>query len=435
LVPKLPKVLMLVQNLPAPADPRVWAEATTLRDAGFRVSIICPKGRTHQERHSCIDGIHIYRYRVTTHAGGFKGYCLEYCISLLMTCWLSLKVLLRHGFDVIHAANPPDVFFILGIFYRLFGKMYVFDQHDPVPEMFRAKFEGSSVRIHKLLLFLEYCNYRTSHLVITSNLSQKRFAIERGHCSPERVIVVRNGPDLHHMCPVPPDPELKVGRRYLLAYVGVMGTQDGIEITIYALHHLVYERGRQDVSLVLVGDGDCVPSLAALVHTLHLESFVHFAGWVNPENIPRYLSTADVGLVPDLRNGMNEFCTMIKTMEYMAFGKPIVAFDLAETRFSAQEAALYAIPNRVEDFAQKIEILLDDEDARHRMGAIGIRRVREELSWEHSKEYLLAAYKMLFPSVPIASKVTVACPGTLGESSTAVSDSASQEPGEFIALS
>jgi glycosyltransferase involved in cell wall biosynthesis len=352
-----------------------------------------------------------------------------------MTCWLSLKVLLSHGFDVIHAANPPDVFFILGIFYRLFGKMYVFDQHDPVPEMFRAKFKGSSAGIHKLLLFLEYCNYRTSDLVITSNLSQKRLAIERGHCSPHKVIVVRNGPDLHHMYPVPPDPKLKLGRRYLLAYVGVMGTQDGIESTIYALHHLVYERGRQDVSLVLVGDGDCLPSLSALVHTLHLESFVHFAGWVDPGDIPRYLSTADVGLVPDLQNGMNEFCTMIKTMEYMAIGKPIVAFDLAETRFSAQEAALYAIPNQVEDFAQKIEILLDDEDGRRRMGAIGSRRVMEELSWEHSKAYLLAAYQMLFRSAPIASEVPVARPGTLVVNSSEVSDSALPEQEDFIRIS
>ncbi len=434
-MPKLPKVLMLVQNLPAPADPRVWAEATTLRDAGFKVSIICPKGRTHQEARTRIDEIFIYRYRMPAHAGGFKGYCLEYCISLLMTFWLSLEVLLRQGFDVIHAANPPDLFFILGIFYRLFGKKYIFDQHDPVPEMFRAKFQRNTVWIQKSLFFLESCNYQTADLVITSNLSQKRFAIERGGCSPQRVFVVRNGPDLSRMRPVPPEPELKAGRRYLLAYVGIMGMQDGIENTLYALHHLVYERGRQDVLLVLLGDGDCVPSLRALVHTLHLENFVNFAGWVDPEGIPRYLSTADVGLVPDPQNGMNEFCTMVKTMEYMAIGKPIVAFDLAETRFSAQEAALYAVPNQVEDFAQKIETLLDDEDARHRMGAIGLRRIRKELSWENSKEHLLAAYKMLFRSVPIASEVTVARPGTLVESSSVVSDSAMQEPGDFITIS
>jgi glycosyltransferase involved in cell wall biosynthesis len=426
---------MLVQNLPAPADPRVWAEATALRDAGFRVSIICPKGRTYQEARACIDGIHIYRYWVPTHAGGFKGYCVEYCISLLMTFWLSLKVLLRQGFDVIHAANPPDVFFVLGIFYRLLGKKYVFDQHDPTPEMFRAKFKGSSVRIYKLLLFLESCNYRTSHLVITSNLSQKRFAIDRGHCSPQRVFVVRNGPNLHRTRPVPPEPELKAGRRYLLAYVGVMGTQDGVENTLYALHHLVHERGRQDVSLVLVGDGDCVPPLRALVHALHLESFVNFAGWADPEDVPRYLSTADVGLVPDPQNGMNEFCTMIKTMEYMATGKPIVAFDLAETRFSAQDAALYAVPNRVEDFAQKVETLLDDEDARHRMGVIGLRRVEEELGWEHSKEHLLAAYKTLFRTVAMPSEVAVSRPCPLAESSALVSKSALREPEDFVPLS
>jgi glycosyltransferase involved in cell wall biosynthesis len=352
-----------------------------------------------------------------------------------MTFWLSLGVLLRQGFDVIHAANPPDFFFVLGIFYRLLGKKYVFDQHDPAPEMFRAKFKASAARMYKLLLFLESCNYRASHLVITSNLSQKRLAIERGRCSPQRVFVVRNGPKLQRARPLPNGQELKAGRRYLLAYVGVMGTQDGVENTLYALHHLVYERGRQDVSLVLVGDGDCVSSLRALVHDLRLKGFVHFAGWVDPEDVPRYLSAADVGLVPDPQNGMNELCTMVKTMEYMAVGKPIVAFDLAETRFTAQEAALYAVPNQVEDFAQKIATLLDDEDARLRMGTFGRKRISEELSWEHSREHLLAAYKVLFRTIPIASEVAVARSGSLAESSSPASDSAAGVPGDFARFS
>jgi glycosyltransferase involved in cell wall biosynthesis len=392
---KVPKVLMLVENLPVPGDPRVWAEATALREAGVGLSIICPKGLKYDESHICIEGIHIYRYQLPTHTGRFRGYLVEYCVALLKTFMLSLKVLIFQGFDVIHAANPPDLFFIIGIFYRFLGKKYLFDQHDPTPELFLAKFKGRSAFLQKLLLFLEYWSYLTAHLVITSNLSQKMFAMRRGHCPPQKVFVVRNGPNLQRMRLVPVEPEMKMGRRYMLVYVGMMGVQDGIEYILKALHHLIHNRGRCDVSLVLVGDGDRLPELRALAHNLLLDSYVYFTGWVDPKDVARYLSTADIGLIPDPQNGMNEFCTMVKTMEYMALGKPIVAFDLAETRFSAQEAALYAIPNQAEDFAKQIEILLDNEEARHRMGAIGQKRVEEELSWQHSQVHLLAAYKVL----------------------------------------
>src|SRR5437660_3096686 len=262
---KVRKVLMLVENLPVPADPRVWAEATTLRDAGFQVSIICPKGPVkHQEAYICIDRISIYWYQLPASSNKFTSYFAEFGTALFKTFWLSWKVLLRHGFDAIHAANPPDLFFLIGLFYRLFGKKYIFDQHDLAPEMFLVKFhdrklsagKGSRKFIHKLLLFFERCSYRVAHQVIVSNLSQKWIATERGHCSPARVFVVRNGPDLKRLQPVPPEPELKRGRPYLLAYIGVMGQQDGVEYALYALHELVHKRKRQDVSLVLMGDGD-----------------------------------------------------------------------------------------------------------------------------------------------------------------------------------
>src|SRR6266436_3214005 len=244
------KILMLVENLPVPADSRVWAEATTLRDQGFQVCIICPKGSSqYRESYICIDNIHIYRYQLPTAMNKFASYIGEYGIALSMTFCLSFKVLFRHGFDVIHTANPPDLFFIIGLFYRLLGKKFIFDQHDLAPEMFQVKFNGRMKPVHKLLLFLERCSYRTASAVITTNLSQKRFAIERGHCHLDKVFVVRNGPELDRIKLVTPEPELKRGRRYLLTYVGEMGIQDGIDNALYALHHLVHKRGRQDVLL------------------------------------------------------------------------------------------------------------------------------------------------------------------------------------------
>lgn len=391
------KVLMLIENAPIPFDSRVWAEATTLRDHGFQVSIISPKGVMKcRESHICIDGIHIYRYSIPTSANKYTAYILEYSICLLMTFLLSFKVLFHHGFDVIHSANPPDLFFIIGLFYRLFGKRFVFDQHDLSPEMFQVKFNGHMKPIHMLLLFLERCSYRTASAVITTNLSQKLFAIKRGHCHPDKVFVVSNGPKLDRIKLVTPEPELKRGRRYLLAYIGEMDIQDGVENALYALHHLVHQRGRQDVSLVLMGDGSQASTLRNLAHELELDEYVHFTGWVEAEDIVRYLTVADIGLTPDPQNGLNEYCTMVKTMEYMAMGKPTVAFDLAETGFSAQDAALYATPNLVEDFANKIETLLQDEELRLRMGAFGRKRIEELLNWENHKQNLLQAYGSLF---------------------------------------
>ncbi len=399
-MPASHKVLMLVENLSVPADPRVWREACTLRRYGFQVAIICPKGETRdQESYICLEGIHIYRYHLSTTIEKASDYIKEYSVAMLMTFLLSLRVLFRHGFDVIHAANPPDMFFALGLFYKLLRKKYVFDQHDLAPEIFRAKFQNRMKTLYRLHLLFERLSYKIADIVITTNESQKRIALQRGGCAEENVFVVRNGPDLTRFVESKPELALKQGKQFLLAYVGVMGAQDGVELVLHALHELVHVRQRQDVSLVLMGDGDQLPMLKALTHTLDLEDVVHFAGWVAKADMLRYLTITDVGLSPDPSNELNDHSTMLKTMEYMAMGKPVVAFDLLETRFSAQDAALYATPNEVASFTDAIETLLNDEALRIHMGALGRKRVEEALCWERTKVNLLLAYDALFPEI------------------------------------
>ncbi|HET9919055.1 MAG TPA: glycosyltransferase family 4 protein [Ktedonobacteraceae bacterium] len=393
------KVLMLVENMTVPSDPRVWMEATTLRDAGYHVSVICPKGNTScKESYSCIDQIHIYRYPLPAIHRKYIEHVVEFSCALFMTFLLSFKVFFRHGFDVIHAANPPDMFFLIGLFYRPFGKKFVFDQHDIAPEMFQVLFGGRVKVLYRLLRRMEMLSYKTAHLVITTNETFRWFAIKRGHCQTDKVVIVRNGPDMQRLDAVElEEPSALPGRRrYLLGYIGVMGKQDGVEHILYALHDLVYKRDRQDVSVVLIGEGSASPKLRELAQKLKLDAYITFTGWLEKKEAFRYLATADIGLQPDPQNGLNEFCTMIKTMEYMALGLPIVSFDLVETRFSAQNAALYAVPNEAEDFANQIETLLYDEMLRHSMGAFGRKRVERALSWEHNRKRLLAAYESLF---------------------------------------
>ncbi|QBD78396.1 glycosyltransferase WbuB [Ktedonosporobacter rubrisoli] len=392
-------ILMLVENLSVPADPRVWREAQFLRQCGYQVSIICPKGeRRDRESYICIDGIHIYRYRLPVTIRKASDYIKEYGLAMLNSFGLSLKVWRRQGFDIIHAANPPDTFFLIGLFYRLFGKKFIFDQHDLAPAMFHIKFKNRMRALYKLHQFLERCSYRTANVVITTNESQKRNAIEQGKCRQEKVFVVRNGPDIARYTLRPGEPELKQGKRYLLIYIGVMGSQDGVEYALHALADLVHRRGRHDVALTLLGDGDQLPILKTLAHELKLDEYIHFAGWVSVPEMLRYLAAADIGLSPDPSNELNDRSTMLKTMEYMAMGKPVVAFDLPETHFSAQEAALYATPNEVEEFANHIETLLNDEDLRHRLGVYGRKRIEDLLSWDCTKQNLRRAYEALTPA-------------------------------------
>jgi glycosyltransferase involved in cell wall biosynthesis len=398
LMSKAHKILMLLENCSVPFDNRVWAEAIALREHGFEVSIIGPKGTSmDRESHICLEGIYIYRYNLPTPTSKYTTYILEYSIAMLMTFLLSIKVLFRHGFDVIHVANPPDLFFMMGLFYRPLGKKFVYDQHDLAPEVFQQKFMGRMKPLHKILLFMEWCSYRTANVVITPNLAVKRFAIERGHYLADKVFVVRNVPELDRIKLVPPEPELKGGRPYLLAYAGSIEVQNGVEYIIYALDTLIHKRGRQDVSLIIMGDGGQVPTLHALVHELQLDEYVHLTGWLLAGDVVRYLTVADIGLTSNPKNGLNEYCTATKAMEYMAMGKPGVAFDLAETRLTAQDAVLYATPNLAEDFASKIETLLDDEELRLRLGACGRKRIEEVLNWDYEKKHLLLAYEMLFP--------------------------------------
>jgi glycosyltransferase involved in cell wall biosynthesis len=390
------KVLMLIENCSVPMDSRVWAEALTLREHGFQVSIIGPKGTNlDRESYVCLDGVHIYRYWSPPNNDKCTDYMFEYGVAMLMTLFLSFKVLLRQGFDVIHVANPPDTYFLIGLLYRILGKRLIFDQHDLSPELFLVKFSRRMPLLYRLQLFMERCSYRIASLVITSNGTMKEFALERGHIQASKVFVVYNGVDLNRIKRVSPEPELKRGRRFLLAFVGAMEIQDGVETILLALHALVYKRGRQDVSLVVMGDGDHAPALRKLAHELQLDAYAHFNGWTPAKDVVRFLSVADVGLTPEPQNGLNEYCTLGKTLEYMAVGKPTVAFDLPETQRLARDAALYAKPNSVEDFTDKIEMLLNDERLRGHMGAVGRKRIEEEFSWDHTKKELLRAYEGL----------------------------------------
>jgi glycosyltransferase involved in cell wall biosynthesis len=389
------RVLIIVENLTVPFDRRVWLEAQALRDAGYQVSVICPKGEVYNKSFELLEGVRIYRYATPPPTRSRASYIWEFVYCWSMTALLSLKVYTREGFDVIHACNPPDTFFLLGRFYKLLGKKFVYDQHDLCPEVFLARFEAPRGWTYRFLKALEKWTYDTADLVIATNESYKRTAIERGKVSPENVVVVRSAPDVKRFSGVDPIPELKMGKKYLVCYLGVMAPQDGVDYLIRSVDHIVNVRGRDDVHFVLIGSGDSYGEVRELTSSLGLEGCVQFTGRIPDSEVEKYLSTAEVCVSPDPKNELNDFSTMNKILEYMALGRPIVAYDLKETRVSAGEGALYAAANDYRDFGDKVLELLDDGERRKVMGEHNSRKLRERLSWEHSRVELLKAYSMI----------------------------------------
>jgi len=366
-----------------------------LQEAGYKVSIICPTGKGYEKKHEVIDHIHIYRHNLPLEGEGALGYLLEYSTALFWEFVLAWRVLLTRGFDVIHACNPPDDIFLIGGFFKLLGKKFLFDHHDINPELYEAKF-GRRDFFYKVMLAWERWTFRLADISIATNESYKRIAVERGGMAEDKVFVVRSGPKLERMKILPPVEALKNGRKYLVGYVGVMGRQEGIDYLLRAARHIVFEMGRQDVQFGLVGGGTSLEEMRDYAVKLGLEDYVTFTGRVPDRQMLEMLNTSDVCVNPDVANEMNDKSTMNKIMEYMALGKPIVQFDLTEGRFSAQEASLYAEKNNVEDMARKIITLLDDKEMRDRMGAYGRKRVEECLAWEHEAPKLLEAYEALF---------------------------------------
>jgi glycosyltransferase involved in cell wall biosynthesis len=369
----------------------VWQEATTLHAAGYGVSIICPTGKGCEKKFESIDGIDIYRYDLPNEAEGALGYLVEYSAALAFTFWLSLKV----RFDVIHACNPPDLFWLIGAFYKLFGKKFLFDHHDANPELYEAKF-GRRDFLWKVMCFLERMTFRFADVSIATNESYRRIALERGGMDPDKVFVVRSGPSLERMKIVPP---AKKQRKHLVGYVGVMGKQEGIDLLLQAVGVIVQQR--QDIHFALVGGGTSLEEMKALARELGVADYVTFTGRVPDAELLAVLNAADVCVNPDVANEMNDISTMNKIMEYMALGKPIVQFDLTEGRYSAQEASLYAKRNDPADFARKIIELVDDPARRERMGEYGRRRVLDTLEWRHEVPRLLAAYEALWRRSPV----------------------------------
>ena len=386
------RVLIIVENQPVPFDPRVWRESCSLQENGYEVTVLSPRRKGCDKRYEMIDGVRIYRHPTPPEGSTPAGYLWEYACALLWEFLYTTWIYLRHGFDVIQGCNPPDNIFLIALPFKIFGVRYIFDHHDANPELYVSKY-GKQGALYKILVALEKLTYRFSDVVVATNMSYKELAIKRGGVASENVFIVRNGPRIEAFKRVPPNPARRNGKKYLVGYVGTMSFQDGLDILLDVAQH-IKKSGRRDIFFTCVGGGTELNKLKKMVQEKDLLDTVHFTGRVSDEELLEILSTADVCVNPDRPSEMNDISTMIKIMEYMALGKPIVQFDGKEGRFSAQEASLYAgKDDGVADFATKIIWLLDRPEERKKMGELGRKRIEEQLAWEYSVRNLLAAYR------------------------------------------
>jgi glycosyltransferase involved in cell wall biosynthesis len=389
------RVLIIVENLPVPFDGRVWNEARSLHENGYVTTVLCPKGKGYEKAYECLDGVHIYRHPIPRERNSRVGYVWEFCCALFWEILFSWWIYLRRGFQVIQGCNPPDDIFLVALPFKALGVKYIFDHHDASPELYLSKYDKKGI-YYTSQVWLESMTYRFADVVIATNNSYRELAITRGSHNPNDVFVVRNGPDLETFKAVPPDPALKYGKPYLVGYVGNMSIQEGLDILLNVALH-IKNSGRRDIHFTCIGGGPGLAGLREMTKDKGLDDIVNFTGRVPIQQLLDILSTADVCVNPDKPCEMNDISTMIKIMEYMALGKPIVQFDLKEGRFSAGEASLYAnTQDMVGDFADKILWLLEHPEERKRRGETGRTRVEKELAWEFSVNNLLAAYERAF---------------------------------------
>ena len=382
-------ILIIVENLPVPFDRRVWQEANTLKDNGAKVSIICPKMKDYTASYEVLNGIEIYRHSLPIEARGAIGYLLEYSSALFWEFFLSWKIFFKKRFNVIHGCNPPDLVFLVALCFKIFGVQYVFDHHDINPELYIAKFKSKGF-LYEMIILFERLTFAAADFSIATNESYKEIAIKRGKMAEAKIQIIRSGPKLERLKLLPPDIKFFKGRKYLVGYVGVIGGQEGIDLLIESVKHIVSIR--KNIQFAIVGGGSDLEHMIQLSVKSGLNDFVDFYGRVPDDLMIAVLNSADVCVNPDSPTEMNNLSTMNKIMEYMALRKPVVQYDLKEGRFSAQEASLYARCGDTIDFANKIIQLIDDPELRTRMGDFAYNRVLNELSWDYEKEKLIKFY-------------------------------------------
>ncbi len=384
-------VVILLENMPYPQDRRVRLESEALLGAGARVTVLAPAGSGQADRER-IEGVDVQRFPRGVEARSSFGYVREYGSAFVHFARLLAAVRRDAPIDVLHACTPPDVFFPLAWWARRKGARFVFDHHDASPELYLDKGGSSLSPAYWALRVAEWCSYRAADAVVASSAPLAQFARERGGVEASRVFLVRTGINESRLAvrSSPPRPASSSGA--VVGFLGGMARQDGLDYLMDAARIIRHERGRADVSWLLIGDGPERSRLEQETRALGLGEVVRFAGFVADEGqLDRLLADVEVCVTPDPVTSFNRSCMMAKVFDYLTAGRAQVAFPLPETQAIAGDAALFVEPNSAAALADGILSLVDNPVRRREMEESARRRARQCL-WQDSVEQLLAAY-------------------------------------------
>ena len=393
---KLGHILFIVENNTVPPDIRVWREAKTAKQAGYNVSVISPANRRFPKRYEVIEHIEIYRYPSLESQGDIGKQVLEYLNAFIWETYLSIKIFIKKRYEIIHSANPPDNIFIIALVLRIFGVKFIFDHHDLSSELYLCKYQGRKDMFYKILNWLEYCSCKAADVIISTNKSFRRYVIEKHGVAKEKIVIIRNDPEIYQQ---ESEAQVQKANHYPIAlvYVGAISVQDGVDVLVKIVNILVNDMNIKEINCKVVGDGDRLPAIKQLVKDVGLGRIFKFTGYIyDREMVKRYIHEADICLETAPYNEANRRSTFIKIMEYMLAGKPIVAFDLDETRESVGDTAILIEPGNLRGFADAINELVEDPIKRNTLGDRARDRIIKKLNWQNSSDILKSTYKNLY---------------------------------------
>ncbi len=389
-------ILFIVENNTVPPDIRVWREAKTAKQAGCRVSVIAPTNKKFPKRYEIVDGIEIYRHP-SLERHGLKYYqVLEYLNAFMWETYLSIKIFIKRPFKIIHAANPPDNIFLIALLFRIFGVKFVFDHHDLSPELYISKFKKSKKILYRMLRLLEKLSCKTADAIISTNSSFKNHVVKLHKVKPQKVFIVRNDPELGLFPEPMKEKSKRNGKPINLLYVGEISVQDGVDLLVKTIQILMPRLEHKDIKCTIIGDGDALKKVKRLSDQIGVSKYFNFTGYIYDRRlVKQYLNEADICVEPAPYNEANARSTFIKIMEYMACGKPIVAFDLGETRASVGDAAILVEPGNLQEFARALLNLIEDPQKRFTLGSMARDRIVNGLNWETASSKLTMVHDNL----------------------------------------
>lgn len=375
-----PDVVMVLENSGYPLDARVRMEAESLVESGLSVEVLAPREPDRPIR-ELIRGVRVTRFPLPEGHGKLLGTAVEYLAASCVITAAVLPRLARTRSGTLHVHNPPDFFFPLLWLARWRGWSTVFDHHDDAAGMLEAKL-GRATRVVSLMAWMRNQSARAADLTITTNDTQTNLV----EAAARRVIVVRNSPPVwftDHR-PSPPSGRAK------LVFLGEIGVQDRVERAIDILWQLVKDQ-RVDVELLIIGDGPQRRAVEERARQFNVSDRVTVTGWVPLEEVPVLLASAHVGLDTAPPTDVNHGSTMVKILEYLAVGLPVVASALRETEVTGGEAIVAVEEDSAEAFVAPLIELLTSADA-WRASADRARARGMELLWPAQAAALIAAY-------------------------------------------